>query len=59
MKKILLAFVFGMITLSVFPQKKVSFLDNEPWEKVLKQAQKAQKMVFVVVTLRGVFLVNI
>lgn len=47
MKKILLAFVFGMITLSVFPQKKVSFLDNEPWEKVLKQAQKAQKMVFV------------
>ena len=43
MKKILLAFVFGMITLSVFPQKKVSFLDNEPWEKVLKQAQKAQK----------------
>lgn len=47
MKKVLLAFVFGMITLSVFPQKKVSFLDNEPWEKVLKQAQKAQKMVFV------------
>ena len=24
-KEILLAFVFGMITLSVFPQKKVSF----------------------------------
>ena len=47
MKKTLLAFVFGMLVLSAFPQKKALFLDNEPWENVLKQAQKANKMVFV------------
>ncbi len=47
MKKTLLAFVFGMLTLSVFPQKEALFLDNEPWENVLKQAQKANKKVFV------------
>ena len=47
MKKTLLAFVFGMLALSAFPQKKALFLDNEPWENVLKQAQKANRKVFV------------
>ena len=47
MKKILFTFILGMLVLSAFSQEKMLFLDNEPWEKVLKEAQKSKKMVFV------------
>lgn len=47
MKKILFTFILGMLVLSAFSQEKTLFLDNEPWEKVLKEAQKSKKMVFV------------
>lgn len=47
MKKILFAVVFSLMALGAFAQNKALFLDNEPWEKVFKQAKKANKMVFV------------
>lgn len=47
MKKIVFAFVFSLIALGAFAQNKALFLDNEPWEKVMKKAKKADKMVFV------------
>lgn len=40
MKRILFAIVLGMIALSAIGQEKAYFLEDEPWEKVLKQAKK-------------------
>ncbi len=47
MKRILFAIVLGMIALSAIGQEKAYFLEDEPWEKVLKQAKKTDKLIFV------------
>lgn len=50
MKKILLLSVWLIATIVVYAQetgKGIQFLDNEPWEEVVKKAKKQRKLIFV------------
>lgn len=47
MKRILFTLISIMACSAVFAQTGTRFLDNEPWEKVVKQAQKEKKLIFV------------
>ena len=50
MKKILLLSVWLVATIVVYAQeagKGIQFLDNEPWEEVVKKAKKQRKLIFV------------
>ena len=50
MKKILLLSVWLVATIVVYAQeagKGIKFLDNEPWEEVVKTAKKQRKLIFV------------
>ena len=47
MKVILLLMSF-FFSFSLFAQNRgVRFMDNEPWESVMKEAQKQNKLIFV------------
>ena len=47
MKKVLLFILFGWLALEAGAQEGTRFLDNEPWEKVVKKAEKTGKLIFV------------
>ncbi len=47
MKRILFILIGIMAGASAFAQPGTRFLDNESWEKVVKQAQKEKKLIFV------------
>jgi len=47
MKRILFIFIALTACTSVFAQTGTRFLDNELWTKVVKQAQKEKKLIFV------------
>ena len=47
MKKDIIGICIRNACVECISTKKALFLDNEPWENVLKQAQKANKKVFV------------
>ncbi|MDE7073906.1 MAG: thioredoxin family protein [Odoribacter sp.] len=47
MKRILFILIGIVASASAFAQTGVRFLDNEPWAKVVKQAKKEKKLIFV------------